>query len=447
MKLSKTMTACALAAALALAFSACSSGSNNPAPSSSDTGAPSATEAAPVTLTMSGWSLATTPEFQTLVDAFKVKEPNVTINIKEYDPNNYESLLLTDMTAKTAPDIIAIKQAKYTTQWATGGQLMDVSDLVSALPSSVVGAASYQVNGKYYGIPYRQDSWLLFYDKDLFDQAGVAIPNGQWTWTDYVNTAEELTTKLKAAGSTALGAYQHTWQSTIQGFANAQMGDNTNLSGPYFSGDYSYMQPYYDDVLKLQNDGAQVSFSDATTNKLTYQAQFGKQNAAMMLMGSWYIATLVSQQKSGDANQFTWGMAPAPQVDSSTFSMPVTFGDPTGMGINANIDPSKLQAAKDFVSFIASQDAATALAGIGITPAMSSDAVTSAVFATAGMPTDAESKTAFQTHKTYPENAPGPDQMNISTVLGNTHTAIMSESQDATSALADAGTTVQNKDW
>jgi len=444
MKLSKSMTALGLAAVLAMALSACSSGTTPPATGGAT---PSDTAPAAVTLTMSGWSLATTPEFQTLVDAFKQKEPNVTINIKEYDPNNYESLLLTDMTAKQAPDIIAIKQAKFTTQWATGGQLMDVSDLVSALPSSVIGAASYQVNGKYYGVPYRQDSWLLFYDKDMFDQAGVAIPNGQWTWDDYVNAAEQLTTKLAAAGSQAKGAYQHTWQSTIQGFANAQAGDNTNLSGPYFSGDYSYMLPYYQNVLKLQDDGAQVTYSDATTNKLTYQAQFGKQQAAMMLMGSWYIATLVSQQKSGDANAFTWGMAPAPQLDSSTFSMPVTFGDPTGMGINANIDPSKLQAAKDFVSFIASQDAATALAGIGITPAMSSDAVTAAVFATAGMPTDDLSKTAFQTHKTYPENAPGPDQMNISTVLGNAHTAIMSESSDAQTALTDAGTTVQNKDW
>jgi len=441
MKLSKTMTIGAAAAGLALILSACSGGTaSSPTSSATD-------NSAPVTLTMSGWSLATTPEFQTLVTAFKAKEPNVTINIKEYDPNNYESLLLTDMTAKQAPDIIAIKQAKYTTQWATGGQLMDVSDIVAGLPSTVVGAASYLVNGKSYGVPYRQDSWLLFYDKDLFDKAGVPIPNGQWTWDDYVSTAEQLTTNLKAAGSTALGTYEHTWQSTIQGFANAQMGDNTNLTGPYFSGDYSYMQPYYTDMLKLQDDGAQVSFNDATTNKLTYQAQFGKQNCAMMLMGSWYIATLVSQQASGDANAFTWGMVPAPQVDSSTFSMPVTFGDPTGMGINANIDPSKLQAAKDFLSFIASQDAATALAGIGITPAMSSDAVTAAVFATAGMPTDAESKTAFQTHKTYPENAPGPDQMNISTVLGNTHTAIMSESQDAASALAAAGTAVQNKDW
>jgi len=441
MKSGKPVASLMIAGALALGMAGCSGNSS----SSGSTGAAPAT--GPVTLTMSGWSLSTTPEFQTLVDAFKKKEPNVTINIKEYDANQYEPLLLADMTAKTAPDIITIKQAKYTYQWATSGQLMDVSDVVKGLPSSVTGTASYTVNGANYGVPYRQDSWLLFYNKDLFDKAGVAIPDGKWTWDDYANAAKELTTKLAAAGSQAKGAYQHSWLSTVGGFADAQAGDETNPSGPYFSGDYSYMLPYYQRSIDLQDSGAQVKYADITTNQLTYQGQFGKQNAAMMLMGSWYIATLVSQQKSGDADTFTWGMAPAPQIDSSTFDMPVTFGDPTGMGINKNIDPSKVQAAKDFLAFIASQDAATALAGIGITPAMSSDAVTTAVFSNANMPTDQLSKTAFQTHKTYPENPVGENQMNISTVLNDTHTAIMSESQDPATALNDAGNKVKNQDW
>jgi len=444
MRKGKLVGALAIMAAMTTALAGC--GSNSTAPAApTTTSASSAT--GPVTLTMSGWSLSTTPEFQTLVDGFKAKEPNVTIQIKEYDANTYEQLLLTDMTAKQAPDIITIKQAKYTYQWASAGQLMDVTDLVSALPSSVSGAGSYAVDGKNYGMPYRQDSWLLFYNKDLFTKAGVNPPDGKWTWTDYVNASKQVTTALQAAGVAAKGDYQHSWQSTTQGFANAQGGDVTNPSGKFFSGDYSYMLPYYQRSLDLQSSGAQETRGNITTNKLTYQAQFGKQSAAMMLMGSWYIATLTTQQASGDADAFTWGIAPAPQVDSSTFSTPVTFGDPTGMGINANIDPAKVQAAKDFLNYVSSQDAALALAGIGITPAMSSDAVTAAVFAAKGMPTDDLSKTAFQTHKTMPENPSGADTMNIQTVLGNADTAIMTGSTDPTKALDDAGTQVQNKDW
>ena len=50
-------------------------------------------------------------------------------------------------------------------------------------------------------------------------------------------------------------------------------------------GDYSFLKPYYDRVLDLQNAGAQVDYGTVTTNKLTYQAEFGKQQAAMMPMG------------------------------------------------------------------------------------------------------------------------------------------------------------------
>jgi len=443
MKPGKPLAVFVIAGALAIGMAGCSTNNGG----SGTTPGTGSTPTGPVTLTLSGWSLSTTPEFQKLVDGFKTVDPNVTINIKEYDPNNYATLMLTDLTAKTAPDIITLKNTTNAAQWGGAGQLMDLTDLVKALPSNVSGTAPYVVNGVNYGVPYRQDSWVLFYNKDLFDKAGVAIPDGQWTWDDYANAAKELTTKLKAAGSQALGVYQHSWQSTVQGFANAQMGDNTNLNGPYFTGDYSYMLPYYQRVLDLQDSGAQVSLGDITTNSLTYQAEFGKQQAAMMLMGTWYIATLTSQQASGDADTFSWGMAPAPQVDSSTFADPVTFGDPTGMSINANIDPSKVAAAKEFLNYIASEPAAEALASIGITPSVSSDAVTAAVFSVTGMPTDALSKTAYQTHDTKPENPSGPNQPNISSTLGTAHTAIMTESEDAQTALTDAGTTVKNQDW
>jgi multiple sugar transport system substrate-binding protein len=396
---------------------------------------------------MSAWSLSTTPEFQALIDAFKKVQPNITITIKEYAADKLEPLLLADMTAKTAPDIITFKNSKYVPQWASGGQLMDVSDLIKPLPENVVGAVSYDVDGKYYGVPYRQDSWFLYYNKALFEKAGVATPDGTWTWDDYSKAAKELTTKLAAAGSSAKGTYEHQWQSTLQGFANAQAGKEGDPNGPYFSGDFDYMLPFYQRALDLQDSGAQVNFGEITTNKLTYQTQFGKQSTAMLLMGSWYIATLMSQQKNGDADTFDWGIAPAPQIDSSTVKNPVTFGSPTGMGINTSIDPAKIQAAKDFLSFIWTEDAAKAIAAVGITPAMSSEGVTKALFAVDGMPQDQGSKTAFQTHETFQEQPPGKDTMNIATILNAAHTAIMTESQDAQSALAEASQKVKDKDW
>jgi multiple sugar transport system substrate-binding protein len=430
-----------VAAALALGLTACGGTTDADTTGGDDATTSSDAGSGDVTLTMSGWSLATTPEFQTLVDGFESENPGVTIEIKEYDPNEYENLMLTDMTSGQAPDIITIKQAKFTYQWAEGGQLYDVSDIVSGLSSDVSGAGSYEVDGVNYAVPYRQDSWFLFYNKDLFDQAGVEAPTKAWTWDEYTGIAQQLTTNLAAAGSTAKGAYLHSWQSTVQGFANAQ------ADADIFAGDYGYMKPFYDYNITLQQAGAQESYGNVTTNKLTYQAQFGKQSAAMMLMGSWYAATLLSQQASGDADSFTWGIAPAPQVDGTTLEKPITFGDPTGMAIYAKIDDAKLEAAQDFLAYIASEKAATSLVEIGIMPSSFSDSVSDAYFAQDGMPTDDLTKFAVGTRETRPENPVGETIMEVQSVLGIAHTSIMSESSGVDEALALAGEDVLNENW
>ncbi|WP_194409987.1 ABC transporter substrate-binding protein [Microbacterium cremeum] len=397
-------------------------------------------ESGPVTLTLSGWSLDTTPEFQALADAFHEENPDVTIELKGYDPAEYNTLLTADLAAGAGPDIITQKEVKFVPTFVDGGQLLDVSDV--ELPDGISGASSYEVDGAAYAVPYRNDSWVLFYNKALFDQAGVEHPDGSWTWDDYSEAAAALTEGLSAAGSAAKGAYLHRWQSTVQGFANAQTGSDI------LEGDYEYMEPFYDDVLALQTAGDQVDFNTSSANQLTYQGEFGKQNAAMLPMGTWFVATLIAQQASGDADDFEWGIAPIPQVDSSTAGLdntPVTFGDPTGFGINAAIDESKVQAAKDFLAFAAGEEGAQILAGIGITPALLTDSVVETYFAVDGAPTDDLSKFAYSTHEVFPENPTSNKTAAIQGILGDMHTAIMSGSVSVADAIAEAQQRVANE--
>lgn len=397
---------------------------------------------APVKITMAGWSLSTTPEFKTLADGFHAVNPNVTVELKEYDAANYDTQMTADLAAGTAPEVYVLKNLKNFYTYQSGGQLLDVSDSVASL-GSLPGLSAYQVDGKTYAVPYRQDSWVLYYNKDLFDKAKVAAPDGSWTWDDYATAAKGLTTGLKAAGTTATGAYQHTWQSTVQGFALAQT-PNADL----LNGDFSYLKPYYQRVLDLQTAGAQPTFGTATTNKLTYQAQFGKQQSAMMVMGTWYVATLLSQRKSGDADTFNWGIAPIPQFDKSTTgtsATPVTFGDPTGLGINPKTSKAKLDAAKKFLAYAAGEDAAKALAGIGITPASASDAVTAALFALDGVPGDDLSKFAFAKHTTKPENPVSKYTAGLQNILGELHSAVMSGSKGVDDAITEAQTRAKNE--
>jgi multiple sugar transport system substrate-binding protein len=424
-------TVLGLAVAISLVLSGCSSGDTPAAPSG------------PVTLTLAGWSLTTTPEFKTLADGFHAANPNVTVELKEYDAANYDTQMTADLAAKTAPDVYVQKNLKNFYTYQSGDQLVDVSDVAKNLGSGVGGLSGYQVDGKTYAVPYRQDSWVLYYNKALFDKAKVAYPDGSWTWDDYATAAKSLTTGLKAAGSTALGTYEHSWQSTVQGFALAQT-PNADLT----KGDFGYLKSYYTRALDLQAAGAQVKLGTVTTNKLTYQAQFGKQQAAMMPMGTWYVATLIKQRTTGDADKFDWGIAPAPQYAKSTTgtsATPVTFGDPTGLGINPAIDGSKLAAAKAFLTYAASESAAKALAGIGITPAYSSDAVTQTYFALAGVPGDSLSKFAFAKHDTKPENPVSKYTAGLQNVLNDLHTAVLSGSKGTDDAVSAAQTRAKNE--
>jgi len=393
----------------------------------------------PVTLTLSGWSLATTPEFQVLADGFTAKYPDVTVELKEYDSAEYNTLLTTDLAAGVGPDIITQKEVKFVSTFQEGGQLLDVSDV--ELPDGIGGASSYEIDGASYAVPYRQDSWVIYYNKALFDQAGVDYPDGTWTWDDYDTATGKLSSALGGAAG-AFGAYQHGWQSIVQGFANAQ------VPGDILSGDFSQFEGYYEQALARQAAGSQIDFNTRAANQLTYQGEFGKQKAAILPMGTWYVATLIAQQASGEADTFEWGIAPAPQLDSSTTGLdntPVTFGDPTGFGINANIDGAKTQAAKDFLAYAASEEAAESLAAIGITPALLNDTVVDTYFAVDGAPQDDLSKFAFATHETLPENPTSSKTAVIQGILGDMHTAIMSGSVSPADGIAQAEDRFKNE--
>ncbi|MFI9815892.1 ABC transporter substrate-binding protein [Saccharothrix variisporea] len=414
-------------AALSLVATAC--GSDDPA----DAGGP-------VTLSMSAWTLSSTPEFQKLADAFHAQNPDIKVEFKEYDATNYDTQLTADLAAGSAPDVYVLKNLKNFVTYQSGDQLLDVSDVASSLGSSANGLANYKAEGVTYAVPYRQDSWYLYYNKDLFAKAGVQPPAATWTWADYEKAAEGLAKGLKDSGSPAKAAYQHVWQSTVQGLALAQ-----TQGADLISGDYGYLAPYYKRALQLQQSGAQVDYGTASTNTLQYQAQFGTQQAAMMVMGSWYVATLVAQQKSGAAQAFQWGFAPAPQRDASTKDKPVTFGDPTGLGINAAIDEAKIAAAKKFLAFAAGEGGAAALASIGVTPATLTDTVTGAYFGVAGVPTDELSRFAFTNHDTKAENPVSPHTAAVQNVLRETHSAIMSGSSPVEAALDEAGKRVRSE--
>ena len=122
------VTVAGVAMAAALALSACG-------------GDTASDDGGPVTLSVSGWAVSTTPEFQLLADGFEEKYPDVTVEVQEYDPVNYNTLLTADLAAGAGPDIITQKEVKFVSTFQEGNQLADVSDV--EIPDDLGGVEAH----------------------------------------------------------------------------------------------------------------------------------------------------------------------------------------------------------------------------------------------------------------------------------------------------------------
>lgn len=407
-----------------------------------------------VEITFAGWSLKTSPDFETMAAEFNKAHPNITIKVQEYSADDYDTQMTADLSGGKAPDVFPIKNfLKYYTYAIDSGQLVDLTGIADEYKNDKnIDISRFSIDGKYYGIPYRQDSWVLFYNKTMFEKAGVTIPDGTWTWDDYIRTAEELKEKLPAAGYDAgsvYPTYHHNWQSVFQSFTTAQSAASADdAQKTFLAGDYTYMKDMYENVfVKAQKEKLTIDFGTSQSTKVQYQAQFGTQKVAMLPMGTWYAGTLITQQKSGDADQFEWGMAPVPQnpnVKSPT-GHPITFADPGGLAIAKSATGDKLAAAREFVKWASGEEGAKVEASLGVTPAYFSDAVVDTFFGADGMATDELSRKAWTDHDTRPENYVSETTSDVQGILKVMNSSIMTGTASVDDAIQTANKSVESQ--
>ena len=420
----RSLIAVGTVAAAALALAGCAGTS---APASTASGGGGST-----TLRISVWNYAQTPEFKALFDAFHTANPDITIEPVDILAANYEDKVTTMLAGGDTTDIITVKNLTDFGGYAQKKQLVGVNDLVKALPADKIPAlGEYKADGTYYAVPYRQDFSVLFYNKQLFKDAGVSDPSAL-TWDEFAADAKKLT--KGDGGDKVYGAYIHTWNSLVQGYASAQQ------DKAFDKPDYSWMKDQYDLTLGMQKDGTILDYGTAKSQQAQYKTIFETGKAAMVPMGTWLISPLLADTAAGTTS-VDWGIAPIPQIKSG--SEVTTMGGPTGFGINKN---SKNQdAAKKFLSFAAGPDGAKAVASIGIVPAYHSDEITTQYFALKGMPQDATSKKAFTPDTIRPDGATGTLAAQLQSVLDQEHQLIMTGSKSVDDGIAEMESRVKTE--
>lgn len=391
----------ALAGALSLTLAACGSGDPEPADPNGK-----------ITLSVTVWNLAKTPEFKALFDAFQQANPNITIKPVDILADDYPEKVTTMLAGGDKTDVITMKNVTDYSRYSSRNQLLDLTDMVKSTDTSkLAGLDAFDVGGKYYALPYRQDFWLLYYNKTLLDKAGVKLPEPM-TWDDYVKIAKQLTSG--EGGDKVYGAYHHTWRSVVQAVSAAQTG------GDQLGGDYTFFTDQYNVAKGLQDAGAVLDFGTAKSQQADYRTQFESGKTAMMPMGTWYISGILEAKEKG-ATDVEWGLAPMPQRPGATGV--TTFGSPTAFAVNKRSEHA--DAAKKFVEFAASKAGAEAITKVGVVPALQTPEITEAYFGLKGMPEDELSKKAFEPDKVVLEMPVSEHTSDIDTILNEEHELIM----------------------
>ena len=318
--------------------------------------------------------------------------------------------------AQPDPDVIFVKDMGSMLQMADKKQLMPLDDFIKNdnVDTSVYNGAfeQLQYNGVTYGMPYRNDWYVLYYNKDLFDAAGVEYPSNDMTWEEYYDLAAKMTSGEGSAK--VYGTHDHTWQALVTNWA-VQDGTHTVVEK-----DYSFLKPWYEDTLALQENGYMQDYASLKTANIHYSSVFKNQQCAMMPMGTWFIATMEQSRQEGETD-FNWGVARIPH--SADTESGYTVGALTPVVISAFTDAP--EAAWDFVKFASSPEAANILAGCGVFTGIQTEESVNTIASNEFFPEGESNKEALSyTHYSF-DRPLDPQIEEVRTVLDEVHDMIM----------------------
>ncbi len=192
----------ALVVLLILILAACGT-PQQPAGSGQSPSSPVATAASDgqSQVTISYFTFSAAPDHLTdlnqMIAAFKAANPGIDVKVETAPFDQYFTKLQTMIAGGTPPDVFELNYENFVS-YASKGALLDLTSLATAEPNFAErfyprAYAAFSRDGKQYGLPQSFSNVVLFYNKDLFDAAGVAYPTPDWTWQDELAAAQQLT--------------------------------------------------------------------------------------------------------------------------------------------------------------------------------------------------------------------------------------------------------------
>ncbi|WBL73089.1 ABC transporter substrate-binding protein [Serratia liquefaciens] len=255
-----------------------------------------------ITLRYAVWDRNQLPAEQEIAKRFEKENPNIKISIELTPSAQYFVKLDSAAAGGVAPDIFWINMP-YFVQYAKNGIMQPLTPYISGSGvklNDVVASSvkAYQYDGQQMAIPRDVDSIAVWYNKKLFDQAGVSYPTSDWNWDDLKTKAAALKTGLKG------GAFPLVMDLSIDGqdsymnllFQNGNHivpkdGQPTDIANDKSIWVYQQLQ-------SMMKDGLMPSaqqMSEVKTENI-----FQSNRAAMVYAGSWLAAPFANNPLIND---------------------------------------------------------------------------------------------------------------------------------------------------
>jgi raffinose/stachyose/melibiose transport system substrate-binding protein len=232
-------------------------------------------------------------QWETYASQFEAKmlvEQNVkvTVNIEMPSSDQYDSVLQARLAGDDAPDLYTL-HCNNIGLYNKAGYLSDLTaqPLSAKLYENV--RATVSVDGKVMAVPLESMAWGVLYNKDIFEAAGVAVPN---TLTELKAVCETL----KAKGYTPfMLAFQEQWVPqlmTALTLGGLVSGEKTDWLSRMYEDKASYeeVRSIFDVIDVIMQNGTERAMEEGSQQGA---ADFATGKAAMFVQGTWAASTIM----------------------------------------------------------------------------------------------------------------------------------------------------------
>ena len=294
-----------------------------------------------VTITFAFWDNNQEPGMKAIADAYMTAHPGVTVEVQVTPWDQYWTKLEASAqgSGEAMPDVFWMHSNQFF-KYVAADKLLPLDFEYDYTPYPAGVTALYNFNNVHYAVPKDYDTIALVYNKEIFDNTGIAYPDDTWTWDTLLETAKKLTDPEKGIyGFGAPNDRQSGYLNLI--YQNEGFAFEDGKSGYDQAATQEAIQWWVDLQKVHQVSPSQESFVDMGVDD---QMQAGK--LAMCFTGSWMMSSYTNNELFAD--KFDLAVLPQGKTRASIYN---------GLGYAGAASTKYPEVVKDFIQFCGTEEA------------------------------------------------------------------------------------------